>query len=52
MRLPLDHGTDTIDEMLWDIIEANDAGKGTFVTTSGGSNSVATHADDSRRCSS
>ena len=34
--------------MLRDIIEANNAGKGAFVTASGGSNSVATHADGSR----
>ena len=45
MRLPLDHGTDTIDEMLRDIIEANNAGKGASVTASGGGNSVVTHAD-------
>ena len=45
MRLPLDHGPDPIDEMLRDIIEANNAGKGAVVTSGEGGNSVVTQAD-------
>ena len=43
--LQMDHETDTIDEMLRDIIEANNAGKGAVVTSGEGGNSVVTQAD-------